>query len=254
MTARASTIVEDIYTVLQGRILSGALPAGSRLPAERELAAEFNTNRNTLREAIRRLEQDRMVSVRHGQGVTVCDFRRTGTIDLLEPFLAHGGDATEKLNALRDLLAFRTVVLESAIALAVDRATAADHERLHRLTRVLRGAFAAQDRDALSEGFHEWLEALVDSSHSLTARWAANPYLDLNRSFTGRFPSLWITDEAFPAYLEACARAVSAQDAEAGIAATRSYYAKIDGIILSAMNAALPFMSSTQAPPRGAQV
>ena len=60
MTARASTIVEDIYTVLQGRILSGALPAGSRLPAERELAAEFNTNRNTLREAIRRLEQDRM--------------------------------------------------------------------------------------------------------------------------------------------------------------------------------------------------
>jgi DNA-binding FadR family transcriptional regulator len=253
MSARASTIVDDIYKALQGRILSGALPAGTRLPAERELATEFHTNRNTLREAIRRLEQDRMVSVRHGQGVTVCDFRRTGTIDLLEPFLAHGGDATEKMSALRDLLSFRTMVLESAIVLAVDRATAADHERLHRLTRVLRGAFAAQDRDALAEGFHEWLEALVDSSHSLTARWAANPYLDLNRSFTGRFPSLWITDEAFPEYLEACARAVSEQNAEAGVAATRAYYAKIDGVILAAMNAALPFMVAQPSPESGAE-
>ncbi len=249
MATRSPKIADDIFEVLQGRILSGSLAPGERLPPERDLAAEFGTNRNTLREAVGRLEQERLVTVRHGQGVTVGDFRRSGTINLLEPFLAHGSDATEKLNALRDLLTFRTQVLELAVELAVERATEADQERLGRLTRVLRGAFVAQDRIALSEGFHEWLEALVDSSHSLTARWAANPYLDLNRSFTGRFPALWITDAAFPQYLEACVRAIREQDAPAGIEATRQYYATIDGMILSAMNAALPFLAAEGARP-----
>lgn len=249
MATRSPKIADDIFDALQQKILSGELAPGERLPSERDLAAEFGTNRNTLREAMRRLEQERLVTVRHGQGVTVGDFRKSGTIDLLEPFLAHGKDATEKLNALRDLLTFRTQVLELAVELAVERATDADQERLGRLTRVLRGAFAAQDRLALSEGFHEWLEALVDASHSLTARWAANPYLDLNRSFTGRFPALWITDQAFPAYLEACVHAIRSQDASAGIDATREYYGKIDGMILSAMTAALPFFASGRPQP-----
>ena len=32
-----------------------------------------------------RLEQSRLVTVRHGQGVTVCDYRKTGTMELLPP-------------------------------------------------------------------------------------------------------------------------------------------------------------------------
>ena len=67
--------------------MKGALKPSERLPGERELAAQYGTNRNTLREAVRMLEQARLVTVRHGQGVTIADFRKTGTMELLPPFL-----------------------------------------------------------------------------------------------------------------------------------------------------------------------
>ena len=50
---------------MRRRILAGELAPGERLPGERELAAEHSTNRNTLREAVRRLEQARLVTVIH---------------------------------------------------------------------------------------------------------------------------------------------------------------------------------------------
>jgi DNA-binding FadR family transcriptional regulator len=67
----SSNIAATICRELRGRILSGKLAPGERLPGERELAQRYDTNRNTLREAVRMLEQGRLVSVRHGQGVTV---------------------------------------------------------------------------------------------------------------------------------------------------------------------------------------
>ncbi|MEV4899034.1 GntR family transcriptional regulator, partial [Nonomuraea sp. NPDC055795] len=42
---------------LQERIDSGALPAGSRLPSEPELSAEFGVNRLTIRQAIAELDR-----------------------------------------------------------------------------------------------------------------------------------------------------------------------------------------------------
>jgi len=68
-------IAQQIFEDLQKHILGGQLSAGERLLGERELAAKYGTNRNTLREAVRKLEQARLVSVRHGRGVTVADFR-----------------------------------------------------------------------------------------------------------------------------------------------------------------------------------
>ncbi|NLE48812.1 MAG: winged helix-turn-helix transcriptional regulator, partial [Sandaracinaceae bacterium] len=72
-------LTEELFDRLRARILSDEFTKGQRLPPERELAREYATNRNTLREAIRRLEQAGLVTVRQGQGVTVTDFRREGT-------------------------------------------------------------------------------------------------------------------------------------------------------------------------------
>lgn len=243
--ATKTTIAEDIFVALRARIVRGEWAPGQRLPGERELAEAYETNRNTLREAVRKLEQFGLVSVRQGQGATVCDWRKTGTIQLLEPFLAHGNDANEKVQLLRDLLTFRTLVLESAMSLAAERATDADLERLERLTRVLKAAGVAQDREALAEGYQEWLEALVDASHSLAARWSANPFLSMNQSLMRRFPALWVSDEAFGEYLDACTAALRARDTDAGVAATRRYYARIDSVVLSALSALLPMLDGT---------
>src|SRR5687768_14443539 len=89
---RLKVRTEGLFEALRARILSDEWPKGSRLPSERELAELYDTNRNTLREALRRLEQSGLVTVRQGQGVTVCDFRRTGSLDLVAPFLMCGSN------------------------------------------------------------------------------------------------------------------------------------------------------------------
>src|SRR6476619_3503456 len=101
---RNANIADTIFVELRRKILCGELKAGERLSGERELATKYGTNRNTLREAVRKLEQARLVTVRHGQGVTVADFRKTGTLELLSPFLEHSPDLVESAHLLEDIL------------------------------------------------------------------------------------------------------------------------------------------------------
>ena len=57
---------ELIARNLRNRIVRGQLAEGEMLPSERELVQQFGTSRPTLREAIRILESERLVSVTRG--------------------------------------------------------------------------------------------------------------------------------------------------------------------------------------------
>lgn len=231
--ASTPKIAEDLFYELRRQILSGNLAPGTRLPPERKLAGAYGTNRNTLREAIGKLEQAGLVSVRHGQGVTVLDFREMGTIDLLEPYLVHGTDPQEKVRAVTDILSARTRVLEYAMELVVQRATEEDLVALNEVTDALLEAWDAQDRAAIAAWYSRWLETLIDAADSLAARWIANPLIDLNERLIERFPGMWIMDDGFPSYIRESTGALRRRDLSAAVSANRDYYAKIDQQILS---------------------
>ncbi len=69
-----------------GRILdlvrAGSLRPGDRLPPERDLAAQLDVSRPTLREALRALQILGVLEIRHGGGVTVASLEPA---DLLSP-------------------------------------------------------------------------------------------------------------------------------------------------------------------------
>lgn len=65
MKRRLSVSVRD---ELAARIASGAIAAGSRLPPEPQLSSELGVSRATLREALRSLEEDGLVSRTRGAG------------------------------------------------------------------------------------------------------------------------------------------------------------------------------------------
>ena len=64
-TKKTHEIVADR---LRDRILSGDLKVGDRLPPEDELTEQFGTARTTLREALRVLESQGLLTIRRGRG------------------------------------------------------------------------------------------------------------------------------------------------------------------------------------------
>src|ERR1700710_1593818 len=71
LMASAGTTREALARVvreLEGRILDANWRKETRLPSERELAAEFATSRATVREAIQRLAARGLLETRRGSG------------------------------------------------------------------------------------------------------------------------------------------------------------------------------------------
>lgn len=66
----------SVHDELSHRIVDGLLPAGSKLPAETELAAEFGVSRATLRDALRSLESEGLVRRMQGSGTFVTERAR----------------------------------------------------------------------------------------------------------------------------------------------------------------------------------
>ncbi|MFZ5892120.1 MAG: FadR/GntR family transcriptional regulator [Myxococcota bacterium] len=232
-------IAATLFRELRRQILSGELAAGDRLPGERELAQRYETNRNTLREAVRMLEQARLVTVRHGQGVTICDFRRTGTMELLPPFLEHAGDPSDVAHLLEDILPARLLVLEFAAQLAARRADKDDIARLRDITDLMIAAFERADLVVIAHGFQRWLDALIDSGHSVAVRWIANPFLDAYRELMDRFPALWVLEPTFPQHLRDLIDAVEAGDEARALEGLRNYYQRVDAGIMQVLGGVL---------------
>ncbi len=61
----------QILRSLKDEIVRGVYPVGSQLPTEGALCARFSVSRYTVREALRRLREDRLVASRRGAGTVV---------------------------------------------------------------------------------------------------------------------------------------------------------------------------------------
>lgn len=73
-TARYLTILDSV----RARIEQGTYPVGASLPSEAVFCAEFDASRFTIREALRRLQAEGLVSRRQGSGSTVIRQRAEG--------------------------------------------------------------------------------------------------------------------------------------------------------------------------------
>lgn len=71
-------------------LLAGRLRAGDALPPERELAASLGVTRPTLREALKKLDRDGFVTVRHGLQTRVNDVWTEGGLNVLAALAEHG--------------------------------------------------------------------------------------------------------------------------------------------------------------------
>ncbi|HEV6951835.1 MAG TPA: FadR/GntR family transcriptional regulator [Promicromonospora sp.] len=129
-SGRGGLLTEHIARQLEQRIRAGEHAVGSKLPSERELAAQFGASRNVIREVLRRLEATGLIEVAPGRGSFVVDRSRAD---------ARGYDALYRTErpTVRQLIEAR-IPLEVEIAgLAAERATDEQIEQIvHALDRV----------------------------------------------------------------------------------------------------------------------
>lgn len=77
---RNDRLYQELARQLIGELERGAYPVGSRLPAERELAVQYNVSRPTVREAIIAMEVQGLVEVRIGSGAYVLRIPGAGDV------------------------------------------------------------------------------------------------------------------------------------------------------------------------------
>ena len=100
-------------------ILDGTFAIGERLPAERELAQQLGITRPTLREAIRRLEQEGWLLVQAGKPTLVRNFWQEGGLAVLSRIIHHQGYV--KPEFITNLLQFRVILAPTYTRTAVER-------------------------------------------------------------------------------------------------------------------------------------
>jgi GntR family negative regulator for fad regulon and positive regulator of fabA len=74
---------QHVENFLVTSILDGTYSIGASLPNERSLSAQLGVTRPTLRETLRRLENEGWVKIRHGKPTIINDYWRQGGLSLL---------------------------------------------------------------------------------------------------------------------------------------------------------------------------
>ena len=202
---------------IRAKILKGTLKPGDRLPSERELAEELRVNRGSVREALKKLEQLRLISIQQGSGIRVCKLEEASFDLVREIILEDGGLNTSWLG---DLLELREALLPGVLRLALERATAAEcAETARRLRRAAAPELSAEE-------FGQELRALQNEF----ARMSRNRVVlmlshSLGRFMPGEAPRALIATlrdrDRFLAPLQLLAVAVEARDVETADRALR---------------------------------
>ena len=235
MVAPAASSVQSVFERLLAGIVTGRYPAGCDLPSERDLSSVLGASRPTLREAMRRLAEWRVIEVRRNSGVMVRE-PSEWSFDVLPAYLRFGGTALGPRGLARiltDLLTMRRALIVdlweltagrvrrgalNVVRLAVDRAWMARGD----LGRFLREDFEIQ-------------RTLLRATDFLPPLWLLNsiaePYFGLAEMLAGTAP---LPED----YLRVYRRALDAVERGDGRLAARvmdGYFVRYDKSMREAM-------------------
>lgn len=139
---RRAAVSDQVFVQLRDAILAGEYAPGDALPAERLLAEQGEVNRHAVREAIRRLQQSRLVEVSHGGATRVLDWREHAGLDLVvqlaEVDESDGVDALPVGHLVRDTFEMRAAIGADAARLCARRADEATRNLIVELAAVYR--------------------------------------------------------------------------------------------------------------------
>jgi DNA-binding GntR family transcriptional regulator len=199
--SRYRTKVDLAFEGLQQAILTGVIKPGERLTIA-QLSEQLEMSSTPIREAIRLLEADGVITNKPHRGSTV---------------------ATITPEEAEELYLIRAPVESLATKLATPHLTDADLERLDELHREMAAAVESGDDEALTRANASWHLYIYSTSKATYL-----PRLILRLWMPVRWGGLWVPERREQAYREhtAILQALRARDAET---ASRLMFDHIDG-------------------------
>ena len=203
---RRSLVSDQVFRLVCDQILSGTYAPGEKLPTQRALAAEYGVNMASIREAVKRLEQLRLVEVRHGDAMRVRDWRAEGGLDVVAHVLFRAGGLDR--GTLESLLEARRLMLAEAARLAAERRTEDEAGRIAELAERI--AEAGDDAGAAQRLDWELMALVVGASGNVVFALILNSIRQLYLEHAGLFQAV-VSDsgELVPLYRRA-AKAIGA--------------------------------------------
>lgn len=120
---RREPVSDQLFARLRDQILTGQIAPGEPLPSERDLAVDYGVNRHAVREAVKRLQQCRLIEVFQGGRTRALDWRRTAGLDLVVD-VPGTMDAISVPGVVHDALEMRACIGADAARLCALRASA----------------------------------------------------------------------------------------------------------------------------------
>lgn len=210
---------EALYRQLKARILSGDFQPGERLPSERVLSEASGVNRGAVREAVKRLQQAGLISVRQGGNHEVLDFLEEAGPELL-PSLLLGGEGFNP-RVVCDLMTMRSVLAPEIAAAAARQGAPGLSAALQGLCDEMRAQRA--DLPALQRLALSFWQTLVVGCGNVAFRLSFNA---MRKSYLQAWEALTLPmAEEFRdiEHLQAIADAVARCDGPAAHAAARQH-------------------------------
>lgn len=160
---QAHRTFEVVSDRIREKLASGELRAGDKLPAERDLAAQFGISRSAVREALRSLEVTGVVQLK--KGVKGGAFIVGGSPDRM----AQAMQDLVSLDAitLKDLTEARVLLLDGVVRVAARRVTEQDLDALGAniaRTEAVIDAGLAAERPLCAQEFYHLLAAATRNS------------------------------------------------------------------------------------------
>ena len=148
---RSAPVSDRVFRTLCEDVLSGRYEPGEKLPTQRELAADLGVTLTSVREAVKRLEQLRLVEVRHGDAMRVTSWRAEGGLDVIAHVLLRGG--TLDRGTLAAIMEARRSMLTEVARLAAARREDPQAATLVELADRIAEATEAEAAQALDFAF-----------------------------------------------------------------------------------------------------
>lgn len=225
------TLADAVFEQIRGEIIAGKLEAGATLPAERQLCEMLNVNRGAVREALKKLEQARLIATQHGGGSRVLDFREVGGLDLIASLIASPSGRLDA-EVVRGVMELR-----SALGADIARRCAARApDRAARLLELAEQMSREKSLDVLlTLNLDYWSEA-VDGSHNMAYRLVYNTMRDLLAQLPQVFAALLSEETRDHATHRRIAEAIAAGEADDAELYTRDLMSRGETAVSAAVS------------------